>query len=65
MSLRLVTFAFKRPTAYNTKIKSDVAVTCINPLAHMRSHTTAAVWQYVKLYFLLVILAVEHANEAV
>ena len=48
----------------NPKIK-DVAVTCINPLAHIRSHKTAAVLQYVELYSLLVIPAVEHANEAV
>ena len=44
-----------------TEIK-DVAVTCNNPLAHMGSHTTAAVLQ--ELYSLLVIPAVEHANEA-
>ena len=29
----------------------------------MRSHTTAAVLQYVKLYSLLVLPAIEHANE--
>ena len=38
-----------------TKIK-DVAVTCNKPLAHMRSHTTAAVLQYVELSSLLVLL---------
>ena len=31
----------------------------------MRSHTTAAILQYVELYSLIVLPDVEHANEAV
>ena len=48
----------------NTEIK-DVAVTCNNNLEHMRSHTTAAILQYVELYSLLVIPAIEYGNEGV
>ena len=57
------TTVFKAAPNINTEIK-DVGVTCNNPLADMRSHTTAAVLQYVELYSLLVIPAVEHVNEA-
>ena len=57
----------KGPAHINTKIKDVlyIAVTCINPLAHTRSHTTAAVLQYVERYALFVIPAVEDAHEAV
>ena len=57
-------YFLKGPPHINTKIK-DVALTFINPLAHMRSHTTAAVLQYVELYSLLVLPTVEHANKGV
>ena len=46
------------------KINAE-AVICNNPLTHMRSHTTAAVLQFVVLYSLLVIPAIEHANGGV
>ena len=36
-----------------------------SPLVHMLSHTTAAILQYVELYSLSVIPAIEHADEAV
>ena len=52
----------KSGTENKTKIE-DVPVTCNNPLAHMRSHTTYAILQYVELYSLLVIPAIEHGVQ--
>ena len=62
----VVLSTFTAAPKINTEIK-DVAVTCNNLLAHMRSHTTAAVLQHDpgRNDHLLVIPAVEHANKGV
>ena len=49
---------------YTPRLKESPRTT-LRHWTHMPSHTTAAVLQYVELYSILVIPAVEHANEAV